>query len=390
MKNRNIIFIVLFILILCIGFSSLFTDEKNESVAEARVLNKYKHFTFNDFLEGTYQDHLEDTIMDQLILSGTVKKTMQPLLSIHNNLLNYQKLCQNKYLKIGKIENGKIYNFNCDDYIIYGNKTPKELNERLQLFTKAYSHLNEIIDVYYYYVPSSENFNFEENSKVVNVIDYLNNNMKKPYHIDELKYNNYEEYKNYFYKTDHHWNYKGSYQGYKDIYKLLNVSDKMLEPTEEKTYNVNFFGSFSRYSRFYNFKEKLSVYKYKIPYSFTTRINGVVRPYDYPNEYDNGTFKKTRAFNHYARYYGGDYSEVIYDFDNPKKDNLLIISNSFSNAVNKLIASHFNKTFVVDLRHYENFNIENYLRIKKVDKVLILFNDSFLEVNDFMLKWGDK
>jgi len=389
MKNRNIIFIVLFILILSIGFASLFTEEKNESVAEARVLNKYKHFTFNDFLEGTYQDHLEDTVMDQLLLSGTVKKKMQPLLNIHNNLLNYKKLCQNNYLKIGKIENGEIYNYNCDDYIVYGNKTSEKLHERLELFTKAYSKLNEIADVYYYYVPTSANFNFKESSKVINITDYLNKNMKNPYHIDELKYNNYEEYKEYFYKTDHHWNHKGAYQGYKDIYNLLNISDKILEPTEEKTYNIDFFGSYSRYSRFYNFKEKFTVYKYKT-LDYTTKINGVIKPYDYPSEYDNGTYKKTRAFNHYARYYGGDYAEVIYDFDNPKKENLLIISNSFSNAINKLIASHFKRTFIVDLRHYEDFDIENYLKIKKVDKVLILFNDSFLEVNDFILKWGDK
>ena len=39
--------------------------------------------------------------------------------------------------------------------------------------------------------------------------------------FDHLKYSTYEQFCDYFYTTDHHWNYKGSYQAYKDIVRML-------------------------------------------------------------------------------------------------------------------------------------------------------------------------
>ena len=45
--------------------------------------------------------------------------------------------------------------------------------------------------------------------------------------------------------------------------------------------------------------------------------------------------------NHYGLYYGEDYAQVIYEFDNPEAENLLVLSTSWSNPINELIASHY-------------------------------------------------
>lgn len=84
---------------------------------------------------------------------------------------------------------------------------------------------------------------------------------------------------------------------------------------------------------------------------------------------------------------------MVFDFNKPKKTNLLILGSSYTNPINKLIASHFNKTYVVDLRHYawakgEDFNIKEYLKDNKIDKVLIISDFNFLQDHDFDIEWS--
>ena len=47
-----------------------------------------------------------------------------------------------------------------------------------------------------------------------------------PYNDDYNSYNDYggydyNDYSKYFYKTDHHWNHVGSYEGYKEIISMI-------------------------------------------------------------------------------------------------------------------------------------------------------------------------
>ena len=91
----------------------------------------------------------------------------------------------------------------------------------------------------------------------------------------------------------------------------------------------------------------------------------------------------------YAGFYGSDYGEVIYDFHN-KKDNLLIFSNSYSNPINELIASSFNKTYIIDLRAYEldlgkTFDIDSYIKENKIDKILFLGDYNFYTDTKFLI-----
>ena len=87
--------------------------------------------------------------------------------------------------------------------------------------------------------------------------------------------------------------------------------------------------------------------------------------------------------NSYAFLYGDDYAEVVFVFNQPSKENLLIISNSYSNAVNELIGQHFNKTYVVDLRAYKekyghDFVLSKYIKDKNIDKALVIMSPTFI------------
>ncbi len=195
---------------------------------------------------------------------------------------------------------------------------------------------------------------------------------------DELKFENFEEYKKLFYQTDHHWNYRGSYEGYKQCMRLLEGDDvKLLEPTGTHTYHTIYNGSLARDNALKCSTEEFTVYEFDIP-PYKTYVNDVEAVYGYrylyvsDDDYPHNTYS-----NHYGMYYGDDHAKVVYVFDNPDAQSLLILGTSYSNAVNELIASHYKETHVLDFRHYRKqygkaIDAQSYMEEHNLDKLLII------------------
>ena len=55
----------------------------------------------------------------------------------------------------------------------------------------------------------------------------------------------------------------------------------------------------------------------------------------------------------YGGVYGWDNGEVILDAGTTGRGNLLMLGESYDNAILKLMASHFDRVYSVDLRSYE-------------------------------------
>ena len=205
-------------------------------------------------------------------------------------------------------------------------------------------------------------FSLKQQHKFVKVIEKVNN-------ISSLDIPSFDEYKNYFYKTDHHWNYKGSYKGYTDIANLMNLD--ILDIKDEVCFDIPFSGSKTRDLAGINLITETScMYTFDMP-DFDIYISGE-KVDNYGNPIDE--LKSSHEIT-YGNMYGFDYDEILFvnkNSNNNKK--LLIFSNSFSNAINKLLASNYKETYVLDERHYENLNLIDYINSKKIDDVLILGN----------------
>ena len=111
-------------------------------------------------------------------------------------------------------------------------------------------------------------------------------------------------------------------------------------------------------------------------------------------EYGNqGEFLKNKdialEFNlKYGTFYGGDEGEIIFDTGRKDRPNILIFGDSFDNAILKLIAGHFNKTYSIDLRHYKDclgkpFSIDEYMKTHIIDKVLFIGTQGFFKQKEF-------
>ena len=66
----------------------------------------------------------------------------------------------------------------------------------------------------YIYLPVSYEYTNLISDNLSSYVTYFKNNLNDNIHIKVMNINSLEEYKNFYYKTDHHWNYKGSYLSY--------------------------------------------------------------------------------------------------------------------------------------------------------------------------------
>ena len=390
MKKNDYLFLIVFALIIVFGSLTFFRPQKEKSNLENRLLTKFPSLTISNYLDGSFQDDIENAFTDQFWGSGTIKKHYNGLFDLSNIINKHKDICSNNYYNIGQ---RGIYN--CEDYMVLYKPYLEEDYVTQPIETiKSISIINSLADTYYYFINTSRVYDFKKDDYIFVFKDLFKENMTGNYHYSEFVFNDYEDYKNYFYKTDHHWNHKGSYKGYTEIMNMFNIKN-IIKPIEEVTFKgLYFYGSHATISRKYDIHEDLTVYRFNIP-SYVSYINGEEKNYGKEDKFFNNEFNEKKHSGLYGEFYGGDHAEVIFDFHNKNKDNLLIIGNSYTNAVNKLIASHFNKTYVIDFRHYEEkmgqeFDAEKYIKDNNINKVLVLSDLSFYLAEDFELDWGDE
>lgn len=380
-KNKDIAFLTLFLMIISLGIITLVRTPKDISEIENRTLSKFKVFQVKDFLSKDFQDNLEDALSDQFVGSQNIKRVMKSAENIANPLNVAKSICKNNYVLI----KDNYFTFDCDDHLLEMPTRKSLYNTTVLERMKTYNKLNNTIDTYYYVVNRPLNYDFKTNTKTVDITDFLKTNLISYKAIDELKINSYEDYKNNFYKTDHHWNYKGSYQGYKDIMDMLGY-DEIKKPINEVTFiNGVVYGSAARALSFYDIKELFTVFEFSFD-KHDEYIDGNKKNYGKQDYYLKLRNTKVENGDWYARFYGFDDSEIIYDYHDETKDNLLILANSYSNAVNGLIASHFNKTYIIDVRHYNNFDVFDYIKNNNIDKVLFIMDLNFLNMSEISVE----
>ena len=85
-----------------------------------------------------------------------------------------------------------------------------------------------------------------------------------------------------------------------------------------------------------------------------------------------------KYYDYYVSYFNGQYGKVVYDFNNASKENLLIVGDSYTWQIDYLLAQHFNKTHVINLRYDEFkdnvFDLSSYVKNNNISKVLFLYD----------------
>jgi hypothetical protein len=360
---------------------------KTVSIIENRALADIPSFSFPGFASGEYQSQLESSLADQFAGSDRFK-------AAYNSFLidEFRRITAPYYYYYGDDSNQDRYRKVSRSFYVYDHGDNLIPFPRRN-FVPEYSDYQEVLDglnqavpdslekfVYFAETPDVIDFN-HENPHVMR--EFLADSLPG-YTVGALEFEDYDEYDKLFYKTDHHWNYLGSYRGYGEIMNMMGVgSSELLAPLEYKEFDIYDFGSYAKKDSYYKIKTKFGAYIFDYP-EHSTWINGEIGNYGGQQLFLDGGYSIENV-NRYPEFYGNDYAEVIFDYGNADAENILIIKNSLGNAVLPLIAAHFNKTYCIDLRHYENFDIDAYVKEHNITKFVCIFHIWQLSDSTFVI-----
>lgn len=274
---------------------------------------------------------------------------------------------------------------NCADYPV------EEMAAKVANFNEVLDGMKTHLPTYLYFVENSRSHPvapvFAEDSAAYT---YL----KEHLHVDvydHLKYTTFAEYCRYYYTTDHHWNYRGSYQGYTDIIHMIKGADApVLTPKSIIVTEALYNGSYCRDSGLTLSQEPFAFYRFMPFPQFTAYVEGKKHGYGRVWDYMSGKVNTKPLVNHYGTFYGGDFGLIVLEGAKKNKGNLLLISDSVGNAIKPLLSQHFNRIVSVDLRHYEEatkkpFSMREIVNKYRITDILFLGNVSLFTKGGDML-----
>lgn len=399
MKKIEKIFtvIVLSSLALTSVYSLFFKNQDTISYVENRTFKTNNDLSLRGILDGKFESNLETILSDQFINRYSFVKS--------KNIVNYSFV--NFIYKM--IKSPLVLNPVGDTYvnqigssqvlmsnpILYSDDINQRIINRAEQINAIASDYPNVEFFVYKPTQIQEKDFFDEANGIVSggktYEDSLSSTLKVPY--SSFKINSIDDYIKYFYTTDHHWNNKGSYQGYLDIIKLVfgNTETPLIPVDETCKDDLKFFGTYSSQSGFVNEGSPFCVFKFELP-KYRVISDGIQN--DNPND-TNKFFDMNvsdRMDYHYNRAYGlgNGFVEINTELDN--NENILIIGDSYAGPVLPLLANHFENIYFVYPINYkgifkEEFMYDSFIKEKQITKVLFMYTIENYFLSD---EWGDR
>lgn len=385
-KSMQVIFIVVILFILLAGLLRTVFFPKDINYYENRYANKLTTFSLSSYWDNSFQDSAESALNDQVQFAQYFKKLYHMIYTKYTDLTLSPILAQNPDRYVDYMD---LQLFG-EDYLTYSPYVLSNCQAALDLKIANYNACFQSppeTSFYIYYIEKDTDINFETGEKV-GLYEYLQTHLPlSPDHISRFEVDSFETYRRFFYHSDHHWNHLGSYQGYTELLALLGVTDTPLPPIEEITLSQRLSGSKASSAGAEGFSEPFTAYRFDFP-SMNIQINGIpVEDYGNQTSFLSGSTSPVS----YGAFYGDDSGEVIFDTNQPNRENLLILGESFDNAVLKLLATHYNHTYAVDLRNYNvslgrEFSLSAYLEEHQINRVLLMGNIDYFLLDTFLLE----
>ncbi len=223
------------------------------------------------------------------------------------------------------------------------------------------------------YHPLVEFFNEADGGQA---LEYFEQNLPDDLIYRKFVLNSHQDHLDYYYRTDHHWRVSGVIRAYQEIHELLSLNYPKISPALK-------FGGLKTFSDF-----KFSGHMARNTLYPLQGDDFVVEVVDLPDHeiiwngkpiedtgrlaYFDGNYSTVPYINHFNEFYGQVADLIEYTYENSEERNLLIIGSSFRNSLDPLLASHYRKTYCVDLRYYTDFSLSAFLADHKVDDILII------------------
>lgn len=176
----------------------------------------------------------------------------------------------------------------------------------------------------------------------------------------------------YYSTVDYHYTFGGAYATYLAILERINQDfDRSLTVLDEdslvrETLPNPYLGSRARkVFGLWETDEKLEIGLPAQPIPFTRIDNGQEVPAAVYTLLSNDTDEVA-----YAAYMGGDIAETVIDTGRDELPSLLIYGDSFTNPVEGLMYYSFDEMRTIDLRHYKDMTLADYIALYQPDVVV--------------------
>lgn len=361
---RSVIFLSAIILVFTVA--DLFNEERFFSESENRILAEKPRISKETLLSGEYMSDYEEYLNDQFVSRDIwirIKTGIDMLMQ--KNLINGVYLAE-------------------DDYLI---EQHTEADFAKDLVEKRIAQLQELVEEFpateVMLVPTADNILTD---KLPRFAPYYDNKLLlervseaigKEHMInvyDTLKEHADEEI---YYRTDHHWTSLGAYYAYKKWAPGRIGYYVWYKPEDLITVTETFEGTLQSKINMPVEGEEIQIFPQTLekPVSIT---------YDYTKKADSfyeEAYLETK--DKYSYFIDGNHGLAEIETENDNGRELFVIKDSYANTFIPLIANHYSKVYVLDLRYFNGPLFEFMKQYDKGDmEILVLYNCAHF-VSDF-------
>ncbi len=334
---------------------NLIIPDKDFSENENRYLAQMPKFTFSKLFNGKFTADFEDYITDQFAFrdSWTALKARAELL-------------------IGKDENKGI--FLCEvERLIEAFEKPNMDDIDFSLSSIETLTAKSSAPVYFALIPSAAEIHSSllpkgaPNHSQTELIDYAYSAVSANC-VD--MYSALESHKDekIFYRTDHHWTTLGAYYGYTAVCEAMGIEPKPLSEYTETVVTESFLGTTFSSSGFgWVEPESISTYVEQGEAVITNYPSGA------PVEGSLYVESFLEVKDKYAYFYGGNTPLLTIETGKEYLPSLLIVRDSYMDAMSPFLMEHFSSIHIVDLRYYKT-SLNGYIEQNEIDNILICYS----------------
>lgn len=379
-KAYNILATILFLFILfAFPVATKLTPNKDKSFFENRDLKKVPEYSSASLFDGSYLPQWEEYLSDHIAYRDEM-------------IYAYTYINANIFKKVN------VNDIIITDKALLPYNEPKEINEeeiksQSEKMADKLSVLNkacEDVGAKFLYVGIPEQRSIlradypsylENDDKYLDTVEkefFSSLDTRGIQYINMMDVFKNEDYRSYYSVTDHHYNIFGAFKTYAEITNTLLEDGVPLEKHVEEDFNLvelknDFYGSRAKMIyKAYSMPDNLAYYELKEAIPFN-RFDSDIEIY--PARMCFAPKSETEDIT-YNVYMGGDNAETYVFTHRPELPNVLIFGDSFTNPLETLLYTSFNKMLALDLRHNKKKSIYEYIEEFNPDVVLLVRDDT--------------
>lgn len=357
---------LLVLVLLVLAVADLAEEDRLFSETENRILAQKPKWSMEGILDGSYGKEYEAYATDQF-----VRRDTWVMLKTRMDILLQKKVINGIYLA-------------ADGYLIeqhlpeqYSREMVDKRLEQLQKLTEQYPEMLVML------VPTADNILTEKLPDYAvsydqrELISQVREKIGEDRVIDVFPILEEHKEEQIYYKTDHHWTTRGAYYGYLQWTQAVGCSPRDYDLRDLETVSDRFLGTLHSRINLPAQADEIQIFP-------RTNRRAVKIIYDYAKEttsYYEPSYLEGK--NQYGYFLDDNHAfiEIRTGYAANDKE-LFLIKDSYANSLIPILAPHYEKIYVLDLRYYNGRLfplLEQYVTSDKVSVLMVYNNIHFLE-----------